>query len=117
MIKITGTLFPPFANSCAFRYHSSSKDKCSNPGLKVEYLQIIQEHGLLEFDVIQQKNPGGAGILDKNLTWTKPIGQILDGSLDSMVPYVVATPERIRYFDFRFVYHPRCCFIAFGQVS
>ncbi len=99
MIKVTGAIFPPFANACSFLNHS----KCPNPGLKIEYLHIIQDHGLLKFDLIEQKNVRGAGVLSKNLTWEDPIGQILDGSLDSMVPYVVATPDRTKYFDFRYI--------------
>ncbi len=61
MVKVASSIFPPFANSCAFLNHSSLNGKCPNPGLKLEYLRIIQEKGLLNFDLIQQTVVRGAG--------------------------------------------------------
>ncbi len=104
MVKVASSIFPPFANSCAFLNRSNLNGKCPNPGLKLEYLRIIQEKGLLNFDLIQQTVVRGAGVLGNNLTWTGTLGQILHGSLDSIAPYVVVTPDRAQYFDFRFVY-------------
>ncbi len=104
MIKVIGSIIPPFSNPCAFQDISNVSgipiSKCQFPGLKVEYLNIIQESGVLTFELIHQ-TALGHGILSKNSTWTRDFGKILSGSLDSAVPYVTITPERSRYFDFR----------------
>ncbi len=104
MIKVIGFTVPPFANSCGF--HGSSNrsgsqiSNCQFPGLKLEYLNIIQEAGILHFQLIHQPVVGH-GILDKNLTWTRDFGKIISGSLDTAVPYIVATSDRSQSFDFR----------------
>ncbi len=104
MIKVVGFSLSPFANSCGFQDSSNRSGSpistCQFPGLKIEYLNIIQEAGILNFHLIHQPETGH-GKLDKNLSWTRDFGKILSGRLDTAVPYVVATSDRSQSFDFR----------------